>query len=155
MPRPENDVPPFPSMARGVYPTMKKVLVFALVLSIGFGMAASPAFAIKEFNDAWTAMYVKDSKNEGFKKLAGDAKCNVCHIQGANKKERNPYGTEAAKLLKKKDFPKDRFTKDAEGCKKEIEAAFKKIEEMKAKDGKTYGEKMKAGELPGGNVEGK
>jgi hypothetical protein len=137
---------------------MKKFLVCALVvIGLSFGVAVSPAFAIKEFGEHWGALYVKDSKNEDFKKLAGEAKCNVCHVDGANKKERNPYGQEVAKLLKKKDFkgPPDRFKEDAAKAKTEIEAAFKKIEEIKAKDGKTFGEKIKAGQLPGGDVKGK
>jgi hypothetical protein len=136
---------------------MKKFLVCALVVGLSFSFASSPAFAIKEFGEHWGAFYVKDSKNEEFKKLAGEAKCNVCHIDGENKKKHNPYGQEVAKLLKKKDFkgPPDRFKEDAAKAKTEVEAALKKIEDIKAKDGKTFGEKIKAGQLPGGDVKGK
>ncbi len=130
---------------------MKKFLVCALVVGISFGMAARPAFAIKQFGEAWGEVYVKSSKDEGFKTLVGEAKCNVCHLQ-ESKKKHNEYGLEVKKLIKKKDFPADRFKTDAAKCKAEIEAAFKKVEEIKAKDGKTYGEKIKAGQLPGGEV---
>lgn len=134
---------------------MKKFLVCALVVGFSYGTAVSPAFAIKQFGEAWGEFYVKDSKNEEFKKLAVEAKCNVCHIDGENKKKHNPYGVEVHKLLHKKDFPADRFKTDAAKCKAEIEAALKKVEEVKAKDGKTFGEIIKAGQLPGGDVKGK
>jgi hypothetical protein len=134
---------------------MKKFLVFALIASIASGTAVPVALGQKAYNDQWTANYVADSKHEEFKKLAGDAKCNICHIQGAPKKERNPYGKEAAAIFKEAGINKDSPKKDEAGFKKSIAEAFKKLEEVKAKDGKTFGEKIKAGELPGGNTEGK
>jgi len=126
---------------------MKKFLVCALVVGFSYGITASPAFAIKQFGEAWGEFYVKDSKNEEFKKAASEAKCTVCHLE-ESKKKHNAYGMEVKNLLKKKDFPVDRFKSDAAKCKAEIEAAFKKVEDVKAKDGKTYGEKIKAGQLP-------
>lgn len=134
---------------------MKKFLVCALVVCLSYGAAARSAYAVKPFGDHWTAFYVTDSKDEAFKKLAGEAKCNVCHVDQEDKKKvRNAYGIEVQKLLKNKDF-KDRLKTEPAKCKEEIEAAFKKIEEVKAKDGKTFGEKIKAGELPGGDTKGK
>ncbi|MDZ4848731.1 MAG: hypothetical protein SGI77_05520 [Pirellulaceae bacterium] len=136
---------------------MKKFLICTLIAGFSIGVVAGPALAIKEFGEHWGAYYVANSKNEDLKKLAGEAKCNVCHIDGENKKKHNPYGQEVAKILKKKAFkgPPDRFKEDADKAKTEIEAAFKKIEEIKAKDGKTFGEKIKAGQLPGGDTKGK
>lgn len=135
---------------------MKKFLVLSLITSIALGgFTPGAAFAQKAYNDAWLETYTKDGKNEALAKLAGEAKCNVCHIQGASKKERNPYGVEAAKLFKEGGVNKDAPKKDPEGFKKNIAAAFTKLEAIKAKDGKTFGEKIKAGELPGGNTEGK
>jgi CxxC motif-containing protein (DUF1111 family) len=133
---------------------MKKWIYLPLFLAV-VGFNISPAMAIKQFNDQFTATYAKDSKNEEFKKLVDEAKCNVCHIKDENKKKRNEYGDAVAEFLRKKDFPADRFKKEPEKCKEEIEAAFKKVEEKKAKDGKTFGEKLKEGLLPGGNVDGK
>ncbi len=134
---------------------MKKVLFFSLMASVVFGVVADSAFARKEYNDAWNEHYVKEAKNDKLKTASDEAKCNVCHIQGANKKEKNPYGAEAAKVIKKEDFPKDRLKTDPAGYKKDIEAAFKKIEDLKGKDGKTFAEKIKAGVLPGGDKDGK
>ena len=129
---------------------MKKFLVCALVVGFSYGIAATPVFAIKQFGEAWGEFYVKDSKNEEFKKAAGEAKCNVCHLE-ESKKKHNEYGLEVKNLLKKKDFPADRFKTDPAKCKAEIEEALKKVEAIKAKDGKTYGEKIKAGKLPAGD----
>jgi hypothetical protein len=130
---------------------MKRILALSLVLIALLGIT-SPAFAIKEFNDQWKATYAEKDPIKG---LSEAAKCNVCHVQGEDKKTvRNPYGQEVAKILKKKDIV-PRMKTEPDKCKAEMEAAFKKIESIKAKDGKTYGEKIKAGELPGGNKDGK
>ena len=133
---------------------MKKWLYLPLFLAVA-GWNITPAMAIKQFNDQFTSTYAKDPKNEEFNKLVAEAKCNACHIKDENKKKRNEYGEAMAEFLRKKDFPNDRFKKEPEKCKEEIEAAFKKVEEKKAKDGQTFGEKIKAGKLPGGNVDGK
>ena len=70
---------------------MKKALVYiAVALTASF--ATPRAFAIKEFSETWAKVYVESNKNEDFKKLATEAKCNVCHIDGENKKKHNPYG---------------------------------------------------------------
>ena len=135
---------------------MKKFLVCALVVGLSFGMAARPAFATKPYGEAWTAFYLKDSNNAEFKKLGEEAKCNVCHIDKEDKKKvRNPYGVEAQKLINKNTIAPAKFKSEPDKAKAEIEAAFKKLEEVKAKDGKTFGEKIKAGQLPGGDVTGK
>jgi hypothetical protein len=145
-----------PQTARGVYCTMKKILILALIASISLGgFAPSALMAQKAYNDEWKAVYHKDSKDEAFKKLVDEAKCNICHIQGANKKERNPYGAEASKVFKTMKINKESPKKDPEGFKKDIAKAFKELEALKNKEGKTYGELIKAGKLPGGNTEGK
>ena len=48
---------------------------------------------------------VEESKNEEFKKLVGEAKCNVCHIDKENKKKRNPFG----EALEKGGMDKEKF----------------------------------------------
>lgn len=134
---------------------MRRVWTWALLMSFVVAGMATPAFATKEFGLQFKDTYAKENENKDFVKLVEDAKCNVCHIEKENKKKRNEYGEAVATLLKKKDFPPDRFKKEPEKCKEEIEAAFKKVEEMKAKDEKTFGDKIKDGKLPGGNIEGK
>ena len=64
------------------------VCAVALMAVVSF----RPAFATKEFGEHFTKFYVAESKSEEFKKLAVEAKCNVCHIDGEAKKKHNPYG---------------------------------------------------------------
>lgn len=135
---------------------MKKVIVY---LAVGLVASVVPpsAFATKEFSEAWASVYAEKSTNEGFKKLAAEAKCNVCHIDGENKKKHNPYGdTLEHEGLTKKNFPPAKFKEDLAGTRKKVEEILKKIEDKKA-DGsdKTFGQRIKDGLLPGGDVKGK
>ena len=93
------------------YSSMKKAIVW-LVAAMIASVASPNAFAIKEFSEAWAAVYAEKSTNEGFKKLAAEAKCNVCHIDGENKKKHNPYGDVLEhEGLTKKNFPPAKFRK--------------------------------------------
>lgn len=134
---------------------MKRVLFVCAVVLMA-SVSFRPAYATKEFGLEFTRVYVTDSKNEDFKKLAADAKCNVCHIDMEKKTKHNPYGDELhhAGLDKKKYGPMLKSNPDQ--AKKEIEEIFKKVEEKKAagKD-KTFGERIKDGLLPGGDTLGK
>jgi hypothetical protein len=72
-------------------------------------------------------------------KAAAEAKCAICHV-GDDKKNRNNYGVALSKLVPEKN------------CKDEaaIKEALKKAEgEKSAVEGKTFGDLLKAGELPG------
>lgn len=135
---------------------MKKFVIY-LAVGLTASVVTPKAFAIKEFGETWAKIYVESSDNEDFKKLAAEAKCNVCHIDGENKKKHNPYGdaAEAAGLLKKT-FPPKRFKEQPEEVRKEVEKILRAIEEKKA-EGKeeTFGERIKSGMLPGGDVKGK
>ncbi len=135
---------------------MKKLLIYAAV-GLTAGLVSPSAFAIKEFSETWTKVYVDTSDKEDFIKLASEAKCNVCHIDGENKKKHNPYGEalEDAGLLKKT-FPAKRFKEEPDKVRKEVEEIFKKVKDKKAEgQDKTFGERMEAGLLPGGDVKGK
>ena len=135
---------------------MKRALV-TLVAAMSVVSYASNALAIKEFSETWTKFYAEKSTNEGFKKLAAEAKCNVCHIDGENKKNHNPYGdTLEHEGLTKKNFPPAKFKENPEGVRKQVEELMKKIEDKKAEGSdKTFGERMKEGLLPGGDAKGK
>jgi hypothetical protein len=135
---------------------MRKLVTY-LAVGLTASLASPNAFAIKEFSETWVKAYVDSSDKEDFKKLAGEAKCNVCHIDGENKKKHNPYGEalEDAGLLKKT-FPPKRFKDEPDKVRKEVEEIFKKVEANKAEGAdKTFGERIKSGMLPGGDVKGK
>lgn len=124
---------------------MKRVFVFGFLALL----AASPAMGISEFSKQWRNAYLEDNENEEFVTAARRASCNVCHVKGEDKKEvKNEYGQELAKLLDHEDYPRERIKAEPEKVAEEIKAAFKKVESAKSKDGKAFGAKIKAGELP-------
>ena len=133
-----------------------KRLLFVCAVALMAVVSFRPAFATKEFGEHFTKHYVTDSKNEDFKKLAAEAKCWVCHIDGEAKKKHNPYGeTLKASGLLKKTYA-DMIKKEPDKARKEIEAILKKAEEKKAEgQEKTFGARIKAGLLPGGDTKGK
>jgi cytochrome c2 len=111
-------------------------------MAVSFGPAAGPAFAIKQFADEFKEVYVKDGSPLATAVEA--AKCNVCHV-GKNKKDRNAYGEELAKLLDKKTDKED---------KAKIKQALEAVAKLPSKEaGKTFGDLIAAGQLPGGPAE--
>lgn len=133
-----------------------KRLFFVFAIALTATVTSRPALATKEFGEQFTKHYVDDSKNEDFKKLRTDAKCFVCHIEGQEKKKHNPYGETLKSLgLLKKPYT-EMIKKEPEKARTEIAEIFKKAEEKKAegKD-KTFGERIKAGLLPAGDITGK
>ncbi len=123
------------------------VLLFAVLGLIGF--TASPAMAVKEFKDAFKAKYVKpDSTDANDVALAGafdQASCTVCHAPGDDRKIRNDYGKQLAKLLSKED-KKNRA---------KILAAMDVVAKLKSNPADpaspTFGEKIASGKLPAAN----
>lgn len=120
---------------------------FVLALSCTFLLVA-PAFATNEFNKEWKDHYTGEGANEEFVKSARKAGCNVCHIKGEKKTERNEYGKAVNELLKKEDFTKEWVQANPEKATELIVAGLKKAGEQKSSDGKAFAAKMKAGELP-------
>ena len=137
---------------------MKRVLLVVLAVSLTASMTASPAMAITHFKKVWSDHYTPTGDAPGagdvdpeFVKLTKKTGCNICHVKGEDKKKaegRNEYGVALHKFLKAENFDKDRIKSEPEKVQEEIIAAFKKVEEMKSKDGKSFGEKIKAKELP-------
>ena len=130
---------------------MKKmvlVMVYGLFAAGAILCLALPAKADKAFRDEFIAKYVKpnskDAKDVAFAQACEQAKCTICH-EGLNKKKRNAYGQELAKLLKR-DADKEN--------KHKIQSALDKVAPLKTnpKDPKspTFGDLIKAGKLPGG-----
>jgi hypothetical protein len=60
-----------------------------------------PANALTEFRKAFEDKYAKNNpdSNEDFKKAVKTASCNVCHVKGKKKEERNAYGQALAELI--------------------------------------------------------
>lgn len=138
---------------------MKKTFVMLVMLGL-VASAGTPAFAYKQLMEKFKELYAApDSKDasEDFKKLVADAKCNVCHVQGAkSKKERNPFGVALHEVIEEEKFPVKDFNKKPEAYADQIKAIFKKAVEKKAgSTDKTFAERIKAGELPGGDKDGK
>ena len=117
------------------------------VLSVMLGMLASPAFATNEFAKEWKAHYLTDETSAEFTKLAKRTNCNICHVKGGKKTERNEYGRAVKEFLNKDDFTKEKLAADPELAKKIVEG-LKKAGEKKSSDGKVFAEKIKAGTLP-------
>ena len=140
---------------------MRKFCVAAVCISLCVLLANRPADALTEFRKAFEQKYAKDNAdaNEDFKKAVKTAACNVCHVKGKKKEERNAYGNALAELIE--GSAKERVAaaqgaaaKKAEKEKlvKELEAAFEQVEKMKVdpekEDSETFGERLHANKLP-------
>lgn len=127
---------------------MKKAAVLTMVVGLLVASFVTPVQAIPAFKKHFDATYVKGNKDADFVKAAKAAKCNICHF-GKKKANKNDYGTELGKLLKKKNYKGSRIKAEPKKVQAELKAAFDKVAKMKNKQGKTYGELIKAGKLPG------
>ena len=128
---------------------MKKICVSLVCLLALLAIGASPALAVPAFNEAFKKAYLKDGTP--LTEKVAEVKCNVCH-KGKEKKEKNEFGVAVGKYLKKGDFAgetKKWDPKSEEGQKVLAEGLEKALQE-KSSSGKTFGELIKANELPGG-----
>lgn len=134
-------------MKRILPPLFMGMSVFLAVL----WLTAAPANAIKNFQEDFVARYVQprdDAPREAARKTAmlaeavEEAKCNVCHV-GKDKRRRNAYGDELARLLDKK--------ADAENTEKVI-SALEIVGGIKSdpddENSPTYGDLIDQGKLP-------
>jgi len=138
-----------------------KTIAGALVLSIvAVMLPAHDAHALTQFKKAFTAKYVTKHKSAAFKTLARKASCNTCHVKGEKKSRLalNHYATELEKLIEgdanarkkkaKADGGLEADKKELAKLLDELDKAFKKVEDMKAPTGETFGELLKEGKLP-------
>jgi hypothetical protein len=131
-----------------------------LIIAVAFFVApVRQAAALPPFFKEFQAKYVKadsaDDKDKAFATtVTQTAKCNVCHMPGADKKARNAYGQQLATILKKDNFKADRLKAEPEKCTAEIVAALDAVAAMKSGNGAapTFGELIAQGKLPGGNA---
>lgn len=130
---------------------MRHLSVYLACLSVAW--VAVPVFAIKPFNDAFIKEYVKEGTPLADKVAA--AKCNLCH-EGKGKKMRNEFGKAVSKHLKKTDFGAGKkFDPKTEAVHKAIVDGLNKALAEKSADGKPFGDRVKAGELPAVSAEAK
>lgn len=126
---------------------MKKVGLFLLLAVVAVAFSAATvenASALPAFNKQFAATYAKSKVAEAAKA----EKCLLCHDKAnpKDKKKRNEYGMALSKFITKDDYKNLKDDKDK--LKEKIEEAFTKAGELKSSDGKTFAEKMEAGELP-------
>ena len=122
---------------------MKKVCVCVVACLIGMAWSMQIASALPPFNKEWVAKYNEGEKNAAFK----EAKCNICHA-GESKKMKNEYGKAVGKYLTKAKY--NQIKEDEAAAKKYILEGLQKAEGEKGSAGKSYGDLLKAGKLPGG-----
>lgn len=133
-----------------------RIVLSSALAVVGVGLISQPAFAIPFFWEVFNEKVVPaEPKEEPAKKFAAAAtgsKCNVCHIDGQSKKERNAYGAALDELLDKANFGKDRLEKEKDKATAEVAAALDKVKAMKvnADDEKspTFADNISAGNLP-------
>jgi hypothetical protein len=121
------------------------VVLFLTVLGL-ISLTASSAVAVKEFKDAFQAKYIKSDSTEpndvALAQAFDQAGCAVCHAGGNNKRIRNDYGRQLAKLVRKQDSRN----------KAKIETALDTIAKLKSKPSDpaspTFGERIASGKLP-------
>jgi hypothetical protein len=129
---------------------MKRLaLMFGLVVCV-----ASPSYAISEFGKQFKEQVNEsDTASAEFKGAVKKANCYVCHVKGQKKEDvRNEYGEALMKFLDAEDFPKEFIKDKPEEAKAKILEGFKKAGELKSSDGRAFGEKIKANELPATNA---
>jgi hypothetical protein len=125
---------------------MKSVCLSLVLGLIAAAVCVQSASALPPFNKEWTAKYVEGNGNAKFVEAVSTAKCNVCH-EGTSKKQHNAYGKVVQKFLTKTKY--NEIKEDEAAGKKYILEGLQKAEAEKSPSGKTYGELLKGGTLPG------
>jgi len=127
---------------------MKKLAVSLLSVFV-LGIFTQSAWALPAVAKIWLEdAYAKSPVIEAAK----EAKCDVCHY-GASKKSRNDYGVALSKVgVTQANYNK--LKGDQDKLAQILKAMFKKVESAKSVSGKTFGELIKEGKLPGTPPEG-
>lgn len=133
------------SLSRWIVP---KGLVVAWVALAGVLMAPGSALAINEFKLGFIKKYADANAPAEFKGVVEATGCNICHVRGKNKRERNEYGMALSKFLKVADFQGNNKKFQGGAAEKAIADALSEAEKEKSKSGATFGELIKQGKLP-------
>jgi hypothetical protein len=137
---------------------MKKVCLCLLLVLVAMSWNMKSASALPPLNAAWHEKYasLKDQVTSKLGEASND-RCNVCHVPGKGKKEKNDYGKAVGKFITKAKVTEIREKGEASGAdadkisaetKKYILEGLQKAEAEKSAAGKSYGELMTAGQLP-------
>ena len=118
-------------------------LVVAMLIGFTGTVDARP-----NYNKAHDEMHKEASNAEAMK----DEKCNKCHF-GKKKSNRNDYGKAMIKLGLTEENYKAKYKEDKPGLEKDIKEVLEKVLKAKNEAGETYGDRIKAGKLPGTNPE--
>ena len=125
---------------------MQRLSVLLVVGVLTTLLGEQTASALPPFNKEWIAKYVTGNPNAGFVAAVGMAKCNVCH-KGTSKKDHNEYGVALKKFITKKGY--DALKANPVAAAKYITDGLASGEAEKSAAGKTFGELIKEGKLPG------
>lgn len=120
--------------------TRMHAFFFGLGVALLCGTMARPAWAIKQFQDEFKDLYVKEGSP-----LAAEVervKCNVCHV-GKDKHDRNAYGKALDERLDKK---ADKENKDK--IRKMLEEVAALPSDPANPGSPTFGALIKEGKLP-------
>ena len=110
-----------------------RLALFSLAVAAIVIAATRSADARPKYNEVFAKKYAANAAAVG-------EKCAVCHIGKPNEKKWNDYGTATGKALGEKNV------KEGEA----VEKALDKVEKEKsATEGKTFGDLLKDGKLPG------
>ena len=132
--------PDHPSWSSAMNRNGMHAFVLGLGIALLCGTMARPAWAIKQFQDEFKDLYVKEGSP-----LAAElerVKCNVCHV-GKDKKERNAYGKALDERLDKK---ADKENK--EKIRKMLEEVAALPSDPSKPGSPTFGALIKEGKLP-------
>ena len=125
---------------------MKKFVVTLLVGAFALTVCLGSAQARPAYPGIIGETY-KDNEAIVTKSKAAD-KCTICH-DAKDKKIRNEFGKALSKHMPTAEFMKLKDPADKEKLAKKVGEALKETEADKHSSGKTFGEVIKAGKLPG------
>jgi phosphoglycerate-specific signal transduction histidine kinase len=121
---------------------MKRSVMLVLCGLFALALGVNATFARPDYSKHFQEKY-KDAKIAA---AAKEAKCTVCHY-GNTKKNRNDFGTALSKTLTEEGYKE--LKEDKEALNKKIKEALKAVLKEKSVSGKTFGELVEAGQLPG------
>jgi hypothetical protein len=141
----------------------RRVLALLCFGILACSLVGQDVSALTQFKKTFDSVYVRDSDDDEFKQLYRKNACNVCHVKGKKRDVVNAYGMELADLIpgnakqrlaEARDVSSEAKEAEEERILKELEAALKKVENVKLPTGETYGDILRSHRLPLGEAAG-